>query len=56
MSCWSACIEEMKLHLLVCEGNPATIRTTSDIMMNVNTCVTDNTTYTRLYIRTVCQI
>jgi hypothetical protein len=28
MSCWSACIEEMKLHLLVCEGNPATIRTT----------------------------
>ena len=64
MSCWPACIEEMKLLLFVCtlvfvlccERNPVTLRTTSDLMMNVNTCVTDNTTYAMLYIRSVCQI
>ena len=57
MSCWPACIEEMKLLLFVCvvrETLP--LRTTSDLMMNVNTCVIDNTTYTMLYIRSVCQI
>ena len=26
------------------------------VLMNVNTCVTDNTTYTMLYVRSVCQI
>ena len=26
----------------------------SDLMMNVQTCVTDNTSYTMLYVRSVC--
>jgi len=27
----------------------------SDLMMNVHTCVTDNTTYTMVYVRSPCQ-
>jgi len=29
--------------------------TTLDIMMNVNTCATDNTSYTMVYVRSLCQ-
>jgi hypothetical protein len=28
----------------------------SDLMMNVHTCLTDNTTNTLLYVRSLCQI
>jgi len=28
----------------------------SDLMMNIHTCVTNNTTYTMVYIISICQI
>ena len=38
------------VHHVVCHT------TMSDVMMNVHTCVTDNTIYTMLYVRSLCQI
>ena len=42
--------------VLYCDRNTPTLRTTSDLMMNVHTCVTENTTYTMVYVRSLCQI
>ena len=51
MGCWPASLEEMKLlclsvllvFVLYCDRKPPTLRTTSDLMMNVQTCITDDT-------------
>jgi hypothetical protein len=62
MGCWPASLEEMKLLLFVCtlilycDRNPPTLRTTSDLMMNVHTCVTETNTCTMVYVRSLCQI
>jgi hypothetical protein len=90
MSCWPACIEEMKLLLFVCTlciwlvlwEKPCHFKnyvrfndeckhlcywyhylhhvvyqiSMSDLTMNIHTCVTINTTYTMLYVGSLCQI
>jgi hypothetical protein len=45
--CTYVCNCEHYLHYVLCQINM------SDLMMNVQTCVTDNTTNTLLYVRSV---
>ena len=57
MSCWPACIEEMKhIHIFNWKQYLHHILyqiAMSDLMINVH--VTDNTTDTMLYVRSICQ-
>ena len=48
--CTYVCYCEHYLHHVVCQI------TMSDLTMNIHTCVTDNTTNTLLYVRSLCQI
>jgi len=45
MCYWSNCLHHGVCQIIV-----------SDLKMNVHTYVTDNTTYTMLYVRSLCQI
>ena len=38
------CLSVLLVFVLYCDRNPPTLRTTSDLMMNVQTCITDDTT------------
>jgi hypothetical protein len=38
------CLSVLLVFVLYCDRKPPTLRTTSDLMMNVQTCITDDTT------------
>ena len=50
------CLSVLLVFALYCDRKPPTLRITSDLMMNVHTCVNDNTTYIMVYVRSLCQI
>jgi len=45
------CLSALLVFGLYCDRNRPSLRTTSDLMVNAHTCVTENTTYTLLYVR-----